>query len=60
MFTGTLIEDLIATVERVEKRARPFEVSAAEFLIAESLIADSWFAQVNENVDHDSKLRGVA
>jgi hypothetical protein len=54
MFTGTLIEDLIATVERAE------QASPDTMIVADSLIADSWFASVQENTDYDSKLLGVA
>ncbi len=54
MFTGTLIADLIATVERVE------QASSNELVVADSLVADSWFASVQESTDYDSKLLGVA
>ena len=50
MFTGTLIEDLMATVERAEQAAQSDE----------GLVADSWFASAQENTDYDSKLLGVA
>jgi hypothetical protein len=55
MFTGTLIDDLIATVERAEQ-----VVEAREFVIAESLMSDSWFAFVQENAERDSNLIDVA
>ena len=55
MFTGTLIDDLIASVERAEQG-----VEAHDFVIAESLMSDSWFAFVQENGEHDSKLVEVA
>jgi hypothetical protein len=51
MFTGTTIDDLFAMVERAEQT-----IEAREFLIAESLMADSWFAAVQENADYDLKL----
>jgi hypothetical protein len=54
MFTGTLIADLIAAVERVE------QASSDELAVADSLVADSWFASVQESTDYDSKLLGVA
>jgi hypothetical protein len=54
MFTGTLIEDLIATVERAE------QASSDTMVVADSLVADSWFASVQESADYDSKLLGVA
>jgi len=49
-FTGTLIEDLIATVERAEQRTQSDEV----------LDVEPWLASVQENADYDSKLLGVA
>ena len=58
MFTGTLIDDLIATVERAEQPAQT--VQAGDFVIAESLMSDSWFACVQENAEFDSKLIEVA
>jgi hypothetical protein len=54
-FTGTLIDDLMATVERAEQRAR-----SDEPLFAETLTVEPWFASVQENADYDSKLLGVA
>ncbi len=59
MFTGTLIEDLIATVERAEQ-ATSNTMLVADSLLAESWFADSWFASVQERMDCDSKLLGVA
>ena len=53
MFTGNLIDDLIATVERAEQALRAEESSVAPFLIA-----DSWFASTQENTD--TKILGVA
>ena len=55
MFTGTMIEDLIATVERAEQAAQ-----SAATLVDDSLVADSWFVSVQENPDYDSKILGVA
>lgn len=52
MFTGTLIEDLIATVERVELRAQAEAREMAE--------VEPWFASGEENPRCDSKLLGVA
>jgi hypothetical protein len=54
MFTGTLIEDLIATVERAE------QASSDAIVVADSLVADSWFASVQEGTDFDSKILSVA
>jgi len=51
MFTGTLIEDLITTVERVQQRA---DAEAQEFSTIEP-----WFAEL-ETVACDTKLLGVA
>jgi hypothetical protein len=50
MFTGTLIEDLIATVERVELRAQAEALEMAE--------VEAWFASDQENAS--AKLLGVA
>ena len=50
IFTGTLIEDLIAAVERAEAKAKNFEATEIE----------PWFASVQENANYDSKLIGVA
>jgi len=49
-FTGTLIEDLMATVERVEKRARAEramggEASAVEPMLAEPAAVQPMFVQ---------------
>ena len=54
-FTGTLIEDLMATVERAERKARSDETS-----VVEPLLVETWFASVQENRDYDSKFLGVA
>jgi hypothetical protein len=64
-FTGTLIEDLMATVERAEQRAQSNGAlivgeTAVEPLLVESLAVGSWFASVQENRDYDSKFLGVA
>jgi hypothetical protein len=59
-FTGTLIDDLMATVERAEQRARSEEPLFAETLFAETLTVEPWLASVQENADYDSKLLGVA
>ena len=54
-FTGTLIESLMATVERVEQRAH-----SDEPLFAEQIVVEPWFASSQENADYDFKLLGVA
>jgi hypothetical protein len=59
-FTGTLIESLMATVERVEQRTYSDEPFFAEHRIGEPLLAEPWFASVQENADYDSKFLGVA
>ena len=51
MFTGTLIEDLIATVERVEELS-----PSDEILICESLITDGLITIAQQSGDYDSKL----
>jgi len=48
-FTGTLIEDLIATVERAEANAQDLDLTDIE----------PWFASVQDNVSYDSRLVGV-
>jgi hypothetical protein len=62
--TGTLIESLMATVERSEQKA-PAQSSRAlaiERLAMEPLVIDSWFASAQENInkEYDSQLFGVA
>ena len=69
-FTGTLIEDLIATVERAERmaqsdRALPTEPLMVESLLVESFVVESllvepWFASVQKNRDYNPKFFGVA
>jgi len=54
MFTGTLIEDLIATVERAEANAQS---NARELQIA---AIEPWFASIQEQATDDSKFVGVA
>jgi hypothetical protein len=51
MFTGTMIEDLIATVERAEARTMK-DLKPAEI--------EPWFAYIQENTNYDSKRLGVA
>jgi len=54
-FTGTLIEDLMAAVERAEQRAQ-----SDGALVVEPMFVETWLASVQENADYDSKLHGVA
>jgi hypothetical protein len=56
-FSGTLIDDLMATVEHVETRAQVFEIAEMESLLTEPWLVS---AQENENQDYDSKFLGVA
>jgi hypothetical protein len=50
MFTGHLIEELIATVDRVEAATEEVEM----------LEIEPWFASTQENLGYESKLLGVA
>jgi hypothetical protein len=50
MFTGTLIDDLIAVVERTEARAKDREPMPIE----------PWIASAQENTEYDPKFLGVA
>jgi hypothetical protein len=50
MFTGTMIEDLIATVERAEAKVQDQEMTEVE----------PWFASAQENANYDSKLLRLA
>jgi hypothetical protein len=50
MYTGTLIDDLIAAVERAEAKARQAETQEVE----------PWLAAIQESADYDSKLVEVA
>jgi hypothetical protein len=59
-FTGTLIEDLMATVERVEKKAQSDGASVAKLAFVETSVVEPWFASVQEIADYDPKILGVA
>lgn len=50
MFTGTMIEDLIATVKRAEAKAQDLEMTEIE----------PWFASVQDSANYESKLGGVS
>jgi hypothetical protein len=54
-FTGTLIESLMATVERAEQRA-----SSDEPMFAQNMDAQPWLVSIQQNADYDSKFLGVA
>jgi hypothetical protein len=58
MFTGTLIEDLIATVERTEQTLRADDND--DNMVAPYLVGESWFASIQESADFESKLFEVA
>jgi hypothetical protein len=53
--TGTLIESLMATVERAERRA-----SSDEPMFAQNMDAQPWFVSIQQNADYDPKFLGVA
>jgi len=63
-FTGTLIEDLMATVERAEQKAQSEALHGEPMLVelstVEPFFVEAWFTSVQENADCDSKLMGVA
>ena len=62
-FTGSLIESLMATVERAERRASSDEpMFAQDFAqnIAHDMDAQPWLASIQQNADYDSKFLGVA
>jgi hypothetical protein len=74
-FTGTLIDELMATVERAEQRAQADDGSRAEgatlkasadgtrFVrtpLTEAALVEPWFASVQKNSEFDSKFLGVA
>ena len=54
-FTGTLIESLMATVERAEQRS-----SSDEPMFAQGFDAQPWVVSIQQNADYDSKFLGVA
>jgi hypothetical protein len=54
-FTGSLIESLMATVERAEQRAY-----SEEPMFAERMVAEPWLVSIQQNTDYDSKFIGVA
>jgi len=74
-FTGTLIEDLMATVERAEKTAQAdgalvvealgvepmlVESSVVEPTFVEAMFVETGFTSLPENADYNSKFIGVA
>lgn len=59
IFTGTLIEGLMATVERAEQRASSDEPMFAQGF-AQNIDAQSWIVSIQHNAEYDSKFLGVA
>ncbi len=57
--TGTLIDDLMAAVERVEQKAQTNDAFAFDASIDFSSIEFA-FASIHENNEYDSKFLGVA
>ncbi len=73
IFTGSLIQDLTATVERAERlrevslRSGAIEISSGDLCLLEASLLggepspiNSWFASVEQNANYDPKLLGVA
>ena len=56
MFTGTLIDDLIATVERAEQADCAEQAHSEETLVVDSVVRDAWFAYVGQATDRDSNF----
>jgi hypothetical protein len=54
-FTGSLIESLMASVERAERRA-----SSDEPTFAQNMDAQPWLVSIQQNADYDPKFLGVA
>jgi hypothetical protein len=61
-FTGTLIDDLMAAVERAEqtREALLVEAAALSSSLGQSSVEQIWFASVQENAEYDPKFLGVA
>ena len=61
-FTGNLIADLMAAVERAELTRDVLLAGAAELVTSphESPLEQSWFASIQDNAEYDPKLLGVA
>jgi hypothetical protein len=58
-FTGTLIDDLMEAVERVELKAQPNDAFVCD-ASADPSAVEPWFASVQESNEYDSKFLGVA
>lgn len=59
-FTGTLIEDLMATVERAEQRAQTDASCIGEPMLMDACMVQPWIASGSENSDYEPKFLGVA
>jgi hypothetical protein len=75
-FTGTLIEDLMATVERAEQsyiacaaatsiesgmvESGMIETISAEHIAVEPIAVEAWFASVHKDGDYETRILGVA
>jgi hypothetical protein len=59
-FTGTLIEDLMAAVERAEHRAQLDTTFVAEPTFADASSVQPWVISTRDNPDYDSNFIGVA
>jgi hypothetical protein len=73
IFTGTLIEELIATVERAERlrevavRSGAIEITSREDCLLEDSLTggapspiETWLTSDKQNTNYDPKLLGVA
>jgi hypothetical protein len=58
-FTGTLIDNLMATVERAEQRASSDEPMFAQNFV-QNIEAQPWLVAIQQNADYDPKFLGVA
>jgi hypothetical protein len=58
-FTGTLIEDLMATVERVEQRTQG-DASVIDPMLIDACTIQPWLASGSENSEYEPKFLGVA
>jgi hypothetical protein len=68
-FTGTLIEDLMATVERAEQRAQA-DAAESQPMLADGVMTDSqmidsqiiepWMASAQGDTNYEQKFLGVA
>jgi hypothetical protein len=59
-FTGTLIEELMAAVERAEQKAQSDGAFTIEPMLVDASIVQPWFAAVQKNAEYDPKFLGVA